>query len=29
MTEKYTEAKYRHEYKYVCDAMQNAVLKKR
>ncbi|GFI01209.1 MAG: polyphosphate polymerase domain-containing protein [Lachnospiraceae bacterium] len=29
MTEKYTEAKYRHEYKYVCDAMQNAVLKTR
>ena len=29
MTEKYAEAKYRHEYKYVCDAMQNAVLKTR
>ena len=24
-----SEMKYRHEYKYICDAMQNAVLKAR
>ena len=29
MTEIYAKAKYRHEYKYICDAMQNAVLKTR
>lgn len=29
MTEKYVMVKYRHEYKYVCNSMQNAVLKTR
>ena len=29
MTESYAKATYRHEYKYVCNAMENAILKTR
>lgn len=29
MTEKFAGEKYRHEYKYVCNAMENAILKTR
>lgn len=29
MTETYAKVKYRHEYKYACNAMQNAILKTR